>query len=475
MSFAGATSLPSGLTLNNNNYYTVSSPLALYNGIDRNDLNSWRTAVGLDAYSIVEAPVFVSATGNSNTVNLHIVSGTQSLMESGGTAISGLTADFDGDSRPGPVGAVNGGGLSSDLGADEFDGAMFPINMGVQMLVSPIGSCAIPGKTVTVRIKNYSLTQTINFATNPVTINGSVSGPNPTTFGAITLNSDTLTVGGTKDITFTTSYDMSNLGTYTFDAYTSVTGDANTSNDAMPSTNIVITNLTAGTVSANETSFCKLTGPPTLTTNASGGDIQWMYSTVSNAGPWTNVGTNSNTYTHSSIVSTTTYFMATASCNSTTISAGDTVGVIVPVINSTIPATRCGTGTVNLGVTGGAGNIFNWYTSSTGGSTVATGNTFTTPTLSGTTNYYVAASTNGAGLASTGLPSKPASSASYSFKKSFNKYVLPYLILKSSAFLLILFSKDIMPELLSSLVYFNFSKFSISFINSLFIVCKNSF
>ena len=72
-------------------------------------------------------------------------------------------------------------------------------------------------------------------------------------------------------------------------------------------------------------------------------------------------------------------------------------------------------------------------------------------------------------------PSKAASSASYCFKKSFNKYVLPYLILNSSAFLLIVFSKDIIPELLSSLVYFNFSKFSISLTNSLFIVCKNSF
>ena len=406
MSFAGTTTLPSGLTLNNNNYYTTSTPLALYNGIDRNDLGAWRTAVGLDANSMVESPVFVSANGTSSTVNLHVVPGTQSLMESGGSNISGLAIDFDGDARPGPVGAVNGGGLSSDIGADEFDGSMFPINMGVEMLVSPTGSCAISGKTVTVRIKNYSLTQTINFATNPVTINGSVSGPNPTTFGAIILNSDTLTIGGTKDVTFTTNYDMSNVGTYTFDANTSVTGDANPSNDAMPSTNVVITSLTAGTVTAIESSYCKLTGPPTLNTTATGGDIQWMYSTVSNAGPWTNVGTNSNTYTHSSIVSTSTYFMATVSCNSSTISAGDTVGVIVPVINSTIPATICGTGTANLGVTGGVGNVFNWYTSSTGGAPIYSGSTFTTPTISATTPYYVAASTNGSFSSSIGLANR---------------------------------------------------------------------
>ena len=406
MAFAGATTLPSGLTLNNNNYFTTSAPLALYNGIDRNDLGAWKTALGLDANSMVEAPAFVSATGTNSTVNLHIVAGTQSLMESGGAAISSLTTDFDGDARPGPAGSVNGGGLSSDIGADEFDGSMFPIDMGVQVLVSPVGSCAISGKTVTVRIKNFSLTQTINFATNPVTINGSVSGPNPTSFAAITLNSDTLTVGGTKDIIITSNYDMSNVGTYTFDANTNVTGDANTSNDAMPSANVIITGLTAGTVTANESSFCKLTGPPILNTTATGGDIQWMYSTASNAGPWTNVGTNSTSYTHSSLITTSTYFMATVSCNSSSISAGDTVGVIVPVINSTTHATRCGTGTVNLVVTGGVGNVFNWYTASTGGAPIYSGSTFTTPTISATTNYYVAASSNGSFSSSIGLANR---------------------------------------------------------------------
>ena len=85
-------------------------------------------------------------------------------------------------------------------------------------------------------------------------------------------------------------------------------------------------------------------------------------------------------------------------------------------------------------------------------------------------------SAGGSGFfSSAGLPSRAASSASYSFKKSCNKYVLPYLILNSSAFLLILFSKGIMTKLTSSLVYFNFSKVSISSTNSLFIVCKNSF
>lgn len=55
---------------------------------------------------------------------------------------------------------------------------------------------------------------------------------------------------------------------------------------------------------------------------------------------------------------------------------------------------RCGSGTVNLSVTGTTGSTsFNWYDSETGGTLVATnaGN-FTTPSLTTTTTYYVTAS-----------------------------------------------------------------------------------
>ena len=392
-----------GLTLNNNDYYTVSSPMGLYNYADRANLGDWKTAANKDANSMIEMPAFVAANGSTSTVNLHLIPGTQSLLESGGSAVSGITTDFDGDTRPGPIGSTNGGGLSSDVGADEFDGSLFPIDMGVQTLLSPAGSCPTAGKTVSVRIKNYSLTQAINFATNPVTVYASVGGPNATSFGSVYINSGTLAIGATQDVVFTTNYDMTNLGTYTFDAYTSVVGDAGTSNDAMPTTIVNVTNLTPGTVSASESNYCKLISAPTFTTTATGGDIQWMYSTVSNSGPWTNVGTNSANYTPSSIPSTSTYFMATISCNSTTISAGDTVGIIVPQILSTVPATRCGTGTVDLRVNAGLGNFVNWYATATGGAPIYTGNTFTTPNISSTTNYYAGASTDGSVSSSIGL------------------------------------------------------------------------
>lgn len=65
-----------------------------------------------------------------------------------------------------------------------------------------------------------------------------------------------------------------------------------------------------------------------------------------------------------------------------------------PTITGTTPASRCSTGTVDLGATASAGTI-NWYAASSGGSSLGTGTTFTTPSISSTTTYYVDATNNG--------------------------------------------------------------------------------
>lgn len=59
-----------------------------------------------------------------------------------------------------------------------------------------------------------------------------------------------------------------------------------------------------------------------------------------------------------------------------------------PTITGTTGAARCDAGTVTLGATASAGTI-NWYAASTGGSSLGTGTSFTTPTISSTTTYYV--------------------------------------------------------------------------------------
>lgn len=72
---------------------------------------------------------------------------------------------------------------------------------------------------------------------------------------------------------------------------------------------------------------------------------------------------------------------------------------IAPTITNTSPNSRCGTGTVTLGATASAGTI-NWYSTATGGISLGSGNSYTTPSISTTTTYYVDATNNGCTTAS---------------------------------------------------------------------------
>ncbi len=65
-----------------------------------------------------------------------------------------------------------------------------------------------------------------------------------------------------------------------------------------------------------------------------------------------------------------------------------------PTITNTEGDEICGEGTLTLSATASNG-VLNWYETPTGGSPLATGNTFITPSLSTTTSYYVEASASG--------------------------------------------------------------------------------
>ena len=96
---------------------------------------------------------------------------------------------------------------------------------------------------------------------------------------------------------------------------------------------------------------------------------------------------------------------ATAGACSTTSTTSVTVTINgVPAIPGFTPASRCGPGPVTLTVFGApTGGSYAWYTTATGGTPLsgATGATYTTPSLSATTTYYVTA------LSSAGCESSP--------------------------------------------------------------------
>lgn len=78
-------------------------------------------------------------------------------------------------------------------------------------------------------------------------------------------------------------------------------------------------------------------------------------------------------------------------------------------ITGTTDGYVCGSGTVILGATANSGSVINWYENLTGGSSLFTGPSFTTPPLSSTTTYYVDATQAGC----TAGPRKPVTATVY--------------------------------------------------------------
>ncbi|MEN2415557.1 Ig-like domain-containing protein [Flavobacterium mesophilum] len=95
------------------------------------------------------------------------------------------------------------------------------------------------------------------------------------------------------------------------------------------------------------------------------------------------------------VLNTTTTYYVDAGCESNRKSV--TVVINKTPNTPTVPSSnisRCGPGSVDLQATTDVG-VINWYTSSTGGTSIFTGNNFTTPTITTSATYYAEASNNG--------------------------------------------------------------------------------
>ncbi|MFY7884646.1 MAG: beta strand repeat-containing protein, partial [Dolichospermum sp.] len=148
--YCSATGNISGGAVNNNCYYVPNGNVGYYNGALRNTISDWKTATSKDGSSLSYNVPFVSST------DLHINNATAIPLESGGqsTAVSGITTDFDGDARPGPVGSVNGGGTGPDLGADEFDGIPADVVPPTISYTALTNTCSTSSRTLTATISD---------------------------------------------------------------------------------------------------------------------------------------------------------------------------------------------------------------------------------------------------------------------------------------------------------------------------------
>lgn len=149
-----------------------------------------------------------------------------------------------------------------------------------------------------------------------------------------------------------------------------------------------------GATTASSTTFCT-GGSVTLgiTTVPAGTGITYQWQSSPDGVSFSNIASATNV-TYIATPAAPTYYQCVVTC-----SAGPVSGTSTPVqitfantITGTTPATRCGTGTVNLGATASVGAV-KWYAAATGGVPIATGSPFTTPILSANTTYYVASET----------------------------------------------------------------------------------
>lgn len=234
----------------------------------------------------------------------------------------------------------------------------------------------------------------------PVVANNSVTvcSGQPATFNVqavsgVTYNWFTAATGGTSvhagatfttaPLTATTLYyvEASNGGQCSSSTRTPVTA-----NVTETPVNAVVTPAAAQTCSGNSA---------VLTASSTQAGVTFNWYTSATGGTPVFTGAQFNT---PALTANTSYYVETASgtCVSATRTRADvTVNPLpaAPVIAATPSNKQISAGqTAQLTATSATVNVtFNWYTSATGGSPVATGASFTTPALTNTTTYYVEA------------------------------------------------------------------------------------
>ena len=153
--------------------------------------------------------------------------------------------------------------------------------------------------------------------------------------------------------------------------------------------------ITSGTVASTLTS----------TTAASGGGpitYQWQSSSSGTSTSWTNIAGATNATYAPGVLTTTTYYrrgatnvcgtVYTSSVLKTVTSSADAIS-----ISGSTSICRSTTTTLTASASSVTSPVFRWYSASTGGTALRTGASYTTPSLTSNTTYYVSVAAGAAG------------------------------------------------------------------------------
>jgi hypothetical protein len=247
-----------------------------------------------------------------------------------------------------------------------LDGSCTSSNVQLKVVVRNHGRDTLPSVPVTIQITG-PITQTLN-----QTYSGSVRPQ----------DLDTLT--------FSTLVNLSIPGQYTFSCTSGNLNDVYPQNNNLTKTvNIVAYSATPSTI---DSARC---GTGSVVLKASSTDSIFWYN-ASSGGNLLGVGSTFNTPS----ISSTTLYYAQAGLNCPSARVATTANVLTaPAAPVSVSGQRCGTGSVSLSAS--AADPIRWFTASSGGTSIGSGNSFNTPAISSTTVYYAEAFNAGCGSART--------------------------------------------------------------------------
>lgn len=338
------------------------------------------------------------ATGNDNADNTTNWTGTNTLNTSfaayGNTTAYGLNQNIFHAGN-------NGDGIHwipyFNMQQIKNSAGEIPNGAYFQLLVRAPMVAVVVGPTINTQPSTTAQTVCLNSATTALSV--SASSPNGS---AITYqwysnvnnsNGGGTAIGGATSASYTPPSNVAGTKYY-YVICTNNQGSTTTNVSAAINTQ---SPSVGGTASSNQ-SICGGISPTNLSLASNTGSIQWQSSTDNVT--FTNIaGATSSTLTSAQmgVLNATRYYRANVTNGVCTAANSNTVTVTVnsaPTFTSTTGASICGTGTATLQASAAAGTI-NWYAASTGGASLGTGTSFTTPSINTTTTYYADVTNNG--------------------------------------------------------------------------------
>ena len=247
-----------------NDLYSTGSYIGLYGYTNQvSDLATWQSATGFDGNSLSVDPEFISNT------DLHTFS---LWLDNMGTPVSPITYDIDLDER---------NWYTPDIGADEYVPPPPQYDVGVAQISSPVtGDNLTDQELVTIAIDNTG-TETISNLQVSYTING---GPPVTE-----IYPGPIYAWEWHDYTFTTTADLSAVGSYEITAYTSLPGDERPANDDHT---IIVEHLPPSYCIPLYTEYCYMNNHYIEDFSLNTIFHQWSYCSENNYGDFTGVSTD---------------------------------------------------------------------------------------------------------------------------------------------------------------------------------------